>query len=395
MLFYYENYILNILLLNYEYPPLGGGAGIVTQHLANEFVSKGHYVTVLTTWFVGEPEYHSENKLTIIRLKSKRKHTFESNPTEMYSWMRYARKYCSEHKTDFNFDVCLANFTLPGGAVAAYLKKKWKLPFVILSHGHDIPWFSPKQMFFWHILCYPLIKHYMNLSSYNILLTSQLKQNADSFIGEINATKNIVIPNGLLSFNLRKGFNAADKVIQALFVGRLVEQKDPLTVVKSFQVLQNKGIPIHLKIIGDGNLKSEVEDYITKHHIKNIEVLGKISQSSVMEEYAKAHLVIAPSREEAMSLSVLEAISCGLYVFATDVSGNKEIILDDVNGNFVLYGNPENIAMKIEEFYYEKFLKNYQYPELMVKYMLQNYSWESTSEKYLTLFNQMLNTNSK
>jgi hypothetical protein len=48
-------------------------------------------------------------------------------------------------------------------------------------------------------------------------------------------------------------------------------------------LLQKQGIPIHLKIIGDGILKSEVEDYITKHHLKNIEVLGKISQSSVME----------------------------------------------------------------------------------------------------------------
>ena len=386
---------MNILLLNYEYPPLGGGAGIVSQHLAKVFIEYGHHVTVLTTWFAGEPEYFSENNLTIIRLKSIRKHTYESNPAEMYSWMRFAKKYCNEHARDFNFDVCLANFTLPGGEVAAYLKKKWNLPYVILSHGHDIPWFSPKQMFFWHVLCYPLIKYFMNQSSYNILLTSQLKKNADVFIGEKKAHKNIVIPNGLLSFNLRKGFNANDKTLQALFVGRLVEQKDPITVVKAFLLLQKQDIPIHLKIIGDGILKSEVEDYITKHHIKNIEVLGKISQSSVMEEYAKAHLIISPSREEAMSLSVLEAISCGLYVFATHVSGNKEVILEDVNGSFVHYGNAEDIADKVTRFYNEKFLHNYQYPELMMKFMLQNYSWESTSEKYLTLFNQMIDTNSK
>ena len=386
---------MNILILNYEYPPLGGGAGIVSQHLSKEFISKGHCVTVLTTWFAGEPEYFSENNLTIIRLKSNRKHTFKSNPAEMYSWMRYTMKYCKEHIVYFNFDVCLANFTLPGGAVAAYLKKKWNLPFVILSHGHDIPWFSPKQMFFWHVLCYPLIKYCMHQSSYNILLTATLKNNADAFIGNSKSHKNRVIPNGLLSFNLRKGFDANDKILQALFVGRLVEQKDPLTVVKSFHLLQKQGIPIHLKIIGDGILKSEVEDYITKHHLKNIEVLGKISQSSVMEAYAKAHLIIAPSREEAMSLSVLEAISCGLYVFATHVSGNKEVILEDVNGSFVHYGNAEDIADKVNQFYNEKFLKNYQYPDLMMKFMLQNYSWESTSEKYLTLFNQMIGTNSK
>lgn len=386
---------MNILILNYEYPPLGGGAGIVSQHLANEFVSKGHQITVLTTWFAGEPEYLSENNLTIIRLKSERKYTYQSNPSEMYSWMKLAKKYCKEHLSNYKFDVCLANFTLPGGAVASYLKKKWNLPYVILSHGHDIPWFSPRQMFFWHLLCYPIIKYLMKQSSKNILLTSQLKNNADRFIGQNNKSKNIVIPNGLLSFNLRKGFCSNDKIVHALFVGRLVDQKDPLTVVAAFKRLQQQQIPVHLKIIGDGNLKEDVEDYITKHQIKNIEVLGKISQSSVMEAYAKAHIILAPSREEAMSLSVLEAISCGLYVFATRISGNKEVLMEDVNGNFVEYGNADDIANKVSLFYKDKFMTNYQYPELMMKFMLQNYSWQTTSDKYIQLFNEVIDTNSK
>ena len=114
-----------------------------------------------------------------------------------------------------------------------------------------------------------------------------------------------------------------------------------------------------------------------------------------MDAYTKAHLIIAPSREEAMSLSIMEAISCGLYIFATHVSGNKEVILEDVNGNFVEYGNAEDIAAKVISFYHNKFLSNYQYPELMMKFMLQNYSWESTCDKYISVFNEAIRTNSK
>ena len=165
---------MHILLLNYEYPPLGGGAGIVSQHLVNGFVIKGHQVTVMTTWFEGEPEYFSENSLTIIRLKSKRKHTYRSNPVEMYSWVIYTKKYLLKHADNFKFDICLANFTLPGGAVADFMYKRWKLPFVILSHGHDIPWFSPKQMFFWHSIFYLYIRYIMRQSSGNVLLTKEL-----------------------------------------------------------------------------------------------------------------------------------------------------------------------------------------------------------------------------
>lgn len=380
---------MKILLLNYEYPPLGGGAGIVSQHLANEFIAKDYHVTILTTWFTGEPEYYSENNLTVIRLKSRRKHTYVSSPYEMYSWMSCAIKYFKDHSSDFKFDVCLANFTLPGGAVASYLKKKLNLPYIILSHGHDIPWFSPKQMFFWHLLCYPFIRYLMLESDFNILLTNQLKDNADKFIGSSNASKNIVIPNGMLPMNSRRGFDSNDKIIQALFVGRLVEQKDPITVIKAFEFLQKNDIPIHLKIIGDGTLKLEMEEYIMKNQLKNIEVLGKISQSSVMEEYEKAHILIAPSREEAMSLSVLEAISSCLYVFATRVSGNKEMIVEDVNGTFVEYGNIQDIAVKITSFYHDKFLRNYQYPELMMDYILQSYSWKTTAAKYIELFKRL------
>jgi glycosyltransferase involved in cell wall biosynthesis len=381
---------LKILILNYEYPPLGGGAGIVTQHLANEFMLKGHQVTILTTWFGGEPEFLTENNLTIIRLLSRRKHSYQSNPMEMFDWMQKAKKYAAKHFHKDQFDVCLANFTLPGGAVAHDLKKKFNLPFVILSHGHDIPWFSPNQMFFWHLLFYPFIKRVMKESYANILLTEQLKLNADKFLGEKLAAKNKIIPNGIIIFDIRQGFDAKEKILRALFVGRLVDQKDPLTVVRGFRKLQENNIPIHLKIIGDGILKEETEDFISKYQLKNIEVFGKISQSQVMEEYSKAHILIAPSREEAMSLSVLEAVSCGVYVIATEISGNKEVIINNVNGSFVEYGNPNDVSDKIIQFYNEKFLKNYQYPEELNQSIRQNYSWEITADKYLEIFKEML-----
>lgn len=386
---------MNILILNYEYPPLGGGAGIVTQHLAVEFIRKGHQVTVLTTWFPGEPEFYVENNLTVIRLTAKRKHAFQSNPMEMYDWMKKSRHFSGHHFHTGQFDICLANFTLPGGAVADFIRRKLKVSYVILSHGHDIPWFSPRQMFFWHLLCYGYIKYLMKKAAAVVLLTDQLKRNADGFTGVKYAGKNKVIPNGMLSFDIRKGFDAQDKRINALFVGRLVEQKDPMTVIMAFEELLKRNIPIHLKIIGDGVLKRQLEDYISANRLINVELLGKVSQSKVMEEYTKAHILLAPSREEAMSLCVLESISCGVYVFASEVSGNRELILEDVNGNIVEYGNARQIADKVTDFYQHKFLKNYQYPELMMQFMRQNYSWENTACKYLKLFNEVTGTTTR
>ena len=60
-----------------------------------------------------------------------------------------------------------------------------------------------------------------------------------------------------------------------------------------------------------------------------------MSQSEVIQEMQNAHLLIAPSKAEAMSMSILEAISCGMYVLASNISGNKELIMDGFNGCFV------------------------------------------------------------
>lgn len=384
---------MNILLLNYEYPPLGGGAGIVTQHLASCFINAHHEVTVVTTWFSGEPEFFSENRLTIIRLKAKRKVSFQSNPYEMYDWMMKAKEYCLSHFSSTDFQICLANFSLPGGYVANALNQKWKLPYVILSHGHDIPWFSPKQMFFWHLLLYFPIKKLLKHAAKIVVLTNQLKPAASKIIGSQHENKIEVIPNGILPLQTRKSFNKEDAILKSVFVGRLVQQKDPLTVLKAHAVLLQQQIPVHLTFIGDGELKSNLEAYIKKHKITNVEFVGKVSQSQVLEILSKSHVLIAPSKEEAMSMAVLEAISSGLYVFATSLSGNKELIDDGVNGNFVEYGNVNQIAHKISDFYFQKFLQNYSYPTTQLGHTFQENTWEHIAQRYIQLFTEILKDN--
>lgn len=384
---------MNILILNYEYPPLGGGAGLVTQHLADQFNKMGHQVYVVTAWFQGTPEYSVKENITIVRLKSRRKHTYKSNPIEMLSWIRHAKSFFYGLSDKIEFDICFANFTLPGGEVALYLKKIWNLPYIILSHGHDIPWFSPKQMFWYHLVLKNYIKKILLKSERNILLTQELKDNADKFLGEKFHNKNVVIPNGLNINEKLAHSEDRNSVLTILFVGRLVEQKDPISMLKAVKILENNNIPFNLKIIGDGPLKNEVENLIYNLKIKNVSILGKISNSEVIQEMEEAHVLIAASREEAMSLTVLEAISNGLFIIATKISGNKELIFENKNGYFVKYGDSNDIAQKIEDFYKEKFLKGYDYPSEFYSLLMSKYSWENSAEKYLEVFEEIKSQN--
>lgn len=384
----------NILVLNYEYPPLGGGAGIVTKHLVEGFAARGYSVHLVTTWFAGEPEYSSEGNLTIVRLKSLRKVSYKSNPIEMLSWAKLALKYFKELPDEKLFDVCLANFTMPGGIVAKYIKKRWNIPFAILSHGHDIPWFAPKQMLPWHIFSYFPIRKIMRLSSANIVLNNDLKIAADKFIGNQYIQKNIIIPNGMLMDQYKSGFDVKKKIIDILFVGRLVEQKDPITFLKACKLINDLKIPVHFRMIGDGPLKNQVEKLAMQLDIRNIEIMGQISHYDVLKAYEKTDLLILPSREEAMSMVILEALSRGIYVITTAISGNKKIIEPSINGEYIPFGREEKIAHAVADFYYNKYTKSYQYPEDLKQKLFDRYSWEKVVQQYIDLFHSITQTES-
>lgn len=379
---------LHILILNYEYPPIGGGAGIVTKHLTEEFAKMNHKVVVITTWFFGEPEYFTDNNITVIRLKSRRNNTYESNPLEMLSWIYHARKYCIEHIEGMNFDICLANFTLPGGAVAKFLKKKYNLPYVILSHGHDIPWAYPKIMFMWHLFFYFQIKNICESAEKIILLSNDIKSKADVFLGEKHLHKNIAFNNGLYMHHFNREFTG--EVLKIIFIGRLVTQKAPLVFLEAIKQLQIKKIPYEVQILGDGELKNKMKDFVVKNKLDHISFSGKISHAEVLNSLGQGHLLVSSSESEGMSLAILEALSSGVYVIATNVSGNDKMIIEDLNGNIVPVNQPAIIAEKIIDFYKNKLMKNYSFPGDYVAKMHDMFSWDKIAKQYENIFIEII-----
>jgi len=379
---------LRILILNYEYPPLGGGAGIVSKHLTEEFAKMGHTVTVLTTWYAGEPEFFVDENITIVRLKSKRKNTFQSNPYEMFSWQQAAMKYFKNLHT-LSYDICLANFTMPGGTVAKYLKQKFNIPYIILSHGHDIPWAYPKIMFIWHLVFYKRIKEICKQSAAVILLSEEIKRMADRFMGEKYAFKNKIFYNGLYTESFKKSITG-DK-LKIVFVGRLVAQKSPLLFMKVIKELQKENLPYEVSIFGDGALKSKMEEYAEANKLHTIAFRGKVGHAEVLKAMSESNLLISTSESEGMSMAILEAISAGVYVIATNVSGNNNMIVEGVNGNLVEVNNPLQIVDRIKAFYTDKLLKQYIYPEDYIERMEDLFSWNKIARQYEKLFFEILN----
>ncbi len=374
---------MRLLILNYEYPPLGGGAGVITQNIAEGLALRGHEISVVTTWFKGQQEEYRDNNLQIIRLKCRRKKIYQSNPREMLSWMFAAKKFLKKHLEKEKYDLCFTNFALPGGEVAYSMKLLYKLPYVIISHGHDIPWFMPEQMMWYHAFTYHWIRNICLQSQRNYVQSQDMKANFDAFLGSSFSAKNKIIYNGWNSEIFSPDYSQRSSKFTILFPGRLVKQKDPMNFLRAVNILKTRIPEFEVHILGDGNLRKKMENYVKKNGLENLIIFKSwLGKPEMLAEYRSASLTVLPSLNEGMSIATLEALACGQYVIATRVSNNESLISPGINGDFIPVKNAEEMASKIFTFYSEMFTKNYLIPAEDLKKYHELFEWDRIIDEY-------------
>ena len=384
---------MKLLILNYEYPPLGGGAGVISRQIAEGLAAKGHEVSVLTTWFKGEKENGvAENgKPLIIRLPSKRKAAFRSNPSEMLSWMKASQRFLRDRLKECKYDVVFANFTLPGGGVARWIKRTFGIPYVILSHGHDIPWFFPRQMFFYHLLTYFHIRSICHDASALFVQSGDMLRNAKAFLGRENEHKIRLVHNGADFQLFFPDTSKLPKSFTILFAGRLVKQKGPILFLKAIQTLLQKELPFQVTISGDGPMRKQMEAFVNKNKLQErVKFNGWLDREHMAILYREAHVMVAPSLNEGMSMALNEALASGLYTFTTPVSCNEDLIIQGVNGEIVAMNDSMALARQIENYYLEKFKLQYTVPDDAVQQFVKAYAWDVIVSKYERVLNEII-----
>lgn len=365
----------------------------MTQTLAEGLAGEGYSVTVVTTWFEGEPEVTDAENLKLIRLKSRRRFVYRSNPREMWSWVIHSKKFLSSYCKDIDFDLCLANFALPGGETALLLKKKFNIPFIVISHGHDIPWFFPKQMFWYHLLTYWRIKHICKQSEQLVLLSDFMKRNADCFTGKKEGHKNVIISNTYDEKLFYSDTTERNEVLTIIFSARLVEQKDPLTFLKAIKLLNEEQIMFKVWIFGDGPLRQKMENFIACNGLQHsVFMRGWVDKTELAEAYRRAHVFVSSSLQEGMSVAVLEAMAGGLYVMATPLGNQDKMVVEHINGNVFQKGDSKGLYELLKNYAITKHSSGYEISEETRKLYLGKYFHEEMINDYERLIGMVIKT---
>jgi glycosyltransferase involved in cell wall biosynthesis len=129
-------------------------------------------------------------------------------------------------------------------------------------------------------------------------------------------------------------------------VGRLAVQKDPLTLLRAYRILDPRNAKV--VIAGDGPLRKSVEQYVNRNMLRN-RVLLAGTFHNVPALLVASDIFVLASRWEGLPLTIIEAMMAGLPVVATGVGGVAELVEHGVTGIIVPPGNPEALAEAIRQ----------------------------------------------
>ncbi|WP_165617598.1 glycosyltransferase [Klenkia soli] len=129
---------------------------------------------------------------------------------------------------------------------------------------------------------------------------------------------------------------------------RVVEQKNPLLFVEVLAQLVSRQLDVRGTWYGDGDLLPIVRQQIARRGLESqVSFPGPIS--NVHSELAKSHLLLLTSRHEGLPLTAIEAASVGLPIVATDVGSIRDIVFHNHNGYLVDdLGNAASLAGFVE-----------------------------------------------
>ena len=147
--------------------------------------------------------------------------------------------------------------------------------------------------------------------------------------------------------NTRKGYGILESDIVIGVTGRISEQKDPLTILRAFEILCKTRKNLKLMYVGSGDLEESVKKYAKEMKIDDkIIITGWVNN---VEKYIPAFdIAVLPSRWEGFGLAIIEYMACNKPIIASNIGGIADIITNNKNGLLFEVGNYEELSQKIK-----------------------------------------------
>lgn len=375
---------MRILIINSEFPPIGGGAGKASANLSRELAAMGQEVTVLTASFADLSADEVIDGVRVLRIRALRRKLDRSSALEQIIFMVMSCFAALGLVRRWRPDIIVAFFGVPSGPSAWLANIFYGIPYVISMRGGDVPGFRPYDFATYHKLVSPLLRLVWHRAAVLVANSTGLQDLAQKFDARVPMK---VIPNGV---NIARYLDVKREWQPArmLLVGRLVYQKGIDLLLDALAEL--KSLDWTLSLVGDGpqaeNLQAQAEALGIAERIR---LESWLSGDELVAQYQAANLFVFPSRHEGMPNAVLEAMACGLPVVASCIAGNEELVVPGETGLMV---PPEDVPA-LRDALAALILdapRRQAMGQAARRYIESHYAWDQIAGKYLALLQKLL-----
>jgi len=365
-------------------PVFGGGTVERTLQISREMSRIGINVVVLTTDIgLSEENKKAFDGFEVIALPCIIKRLYLP---------KFSYKHVKKLVADSDVVHLMGHWTFLN-ALVYYVAKKLKKPYVVCPAG-ALPIYGRSK----------IIK-----KLYNLIVGNKIISNATACVAvAVNEKAHFkgygvdvdmvsFIPNGVNNddFTERDGNKFRKKYHLGLkhfilFVGRLNYIKGPDLLLRAFSDIQDKFTGYHLVFAGpDGGMLKELKSSVAHFSLEDrVHFIGYLGLEDKVSAYQESALLVIPSRQEAMSIVVLEAGISNKPVLITDQCGFNDI--EDVNGGLVVSASSDSIRNGLIEVLGDP-EKLFSMGKNLESYVRNNFTWKIAVDKYIQLYHIIMN----
>lgn len=376
-------------MLNYEFPPIGGGAANANLCLLKEY-AKNNDLTVDLLTSARRPGFFEEElakNIRIYKVGLHKKSLHYWRRTEVIEWLIKSRSHYRRLLRDNDYDLVHAFFGFP----TAYLcyRTVRRLPYIISLRGSDVPGYNSRLGMDYKLTA-GLFRRIWSAASDIIANSKGLRQLALDFMPDLDIK---VIPNGIDTQRFHPPQQQEPNgPIRLIAVGRLITRKRIGLLIEALDCTRKLGLDARLSIAGHGNLLGQLQALAKRLNLTDrVSFLERVPADQMPELYRRNDIFLMCSTHEGMSNAMLEAMASGLPIVTTRCEGVEELISD--NGIVVEQDTSRAIADAVTSLATDA--AKYEQMSEAGRSCAERFSWKTVAEKYLACYERVLEKGGK
>jgi glycosyltransferase involved in cell wall biosynthesis len=371
---------MRLLFINYEFPPVGGGAAYASLAAARELVSMGHDVHFLTAGVPSGLLGEEVDGIRVHRVWAHRSGVHEAGLIGAASFILSAAIRMRSLLREHHYDVCHYYFGLPTGLLSIVPGAHRQLPYIVSLRGSDVPGYDPALRFL-HRALWPLTRHIWRDAFRVVANSRDLRRLAHTSAPNVPID---VIANGATVPDLNPPRSGASTGVRVLTVSRLIPRKDLETLILALSQASDPSMT--LDIAGEGPLAESLRALARSLNVEHrVRFHGYVDRVGLARLRAAADIFVLTSVSESCSMALLESIAAGIPAIATRVGGTCELIEHGRTGLLVGAHDANELCAALTSLAGNAPLRR-QFSEAGRALLIDRFSWRLTALRYEALF---------